>query len=105
MSTEDKPTNGTKVRAEFWMKVAAGAFGLWAFAIPIGVEILRGVLRDIQAEIHIQTGKATEYRLATERRIVILEERHARLTADSEARIAMLERELGVSAREPRPRR
>jgi hypothetical protein len=65
----------THARADFWMRVASVCFGLWALAIPIGVEILRVALRDIQAEISLQTNKATEYRLATERRIVVLEER------------------------------
>jgi len=102
MITSDSGNGFTlpKVRADFWMRVASICFGLWALAIPIGVEVLRGVLRDIQAEIHIQTGKATEYRLVTERRLVTLEERQARLSAESEARIAALEHELGIKSRQ-----
>jgi hypothetical protein len=96
MATGNGNGNGSmfpQARADFWMRVASLCFGLWALAIPIGVEILRVSLRDIQAEIHLQTGKATEYRLATERRIVVLEER-----------LATFERELVARSRQGAPR-
>jgi hypothetical protein len=95
------------IRGDLWMKIAAGAFGLWALAIPIGIEMLRSSLSDIQGDIQILTSKAQEYRLVTEKRIILLEERQEKVVrenADHEARIKILERELGVGVRELVPR-
>ena len=89
------------------MKIAAGAFGLWAFAIPLGIEMLRSSLREMQADVRDLATKYSEYRITTEKRMLLLEERQEkviRTTADQEARINIIERELGVGMRELSPR-
>jgi hypothetical protein len=102
------PHNGiAKARGDVWMKIAAGAFALWAFAIPVGIEMLRASLRDIQDDIHDLATKSSEYRLVNEKRLILLEERQEKVirqTADHEGRINILERELGVGVRELVPR-
>ena len=60
---------------DFWYKVAAWTFGLWALAVPIGVAIIRSAVtastliqRQFISDFHV-------YVLTVERRITRLEER------------------------------
>jgi hypothetical protein len=60
---------------DFWYKVAAWTFGLWALAVPIGVALIRSA---VTASMVIQEKFISDfhaYVLTVERRMTRLEER------------------------------
>lgn len=74
MAVDDQ--HGNK-RSEFWMKVAAWAFGLWSIMIPIGVTMVsNAVERIVSQQAQFQT-EFKEYVLQMERRVTIIEERQS----------------------------
>lgn len=81
----DNDSRGPPIgRAEFWAKVAAGVFAMWALMIPLGIGVFRDVLHnnalDAAAIIAENTRFYAEFRayvLAMERRTTQIEERQA----------------------------
>ena len=89
------PTNGSLSRSEFWMRVAGACFAVWALMLPAGIAIVRNVFTEQQLAAQRVAADLTEYKLATERRLTLIEERQVRgqIAIDStNARIAALER-------------
>jgi len=82
-------------RAEFWMRIASVCFGLWALMIPLGIAILRNTLNEASVASQAVANELTVYKLLTERRITLLEERQQAVllkNTEQEQRIGVLER-------------
>jgi hypothetical protein len=60
--------------ANFWLKVASGAFSLWAIMIPIGVSMIRGAISSTLATQEKFLSDFHAYVLQMERRVTTLEE-------------------------------
>jgi len=84
----------SKLRADFWVKVAAGAFGLWSLMIPIGVAMLQSSVNRV---VDANESFVTEFRLYMlnmEKRVTLLEERQntsIRMLRDNQKIIDSLE--------------
>jgi hypothetical protein len=73
-------------RAEFWMRIAAWAFGLWSLMIPVGVMMLKASFDKSSASISkladehgAFVNRFEAYVLNMERRVTIIEERQSRV--------------------------
>ena len=73
MEKEERNTSLSKV--EFWSRVAALAFGLWALMIPIGIIAMRDGIKDSSTAYLALADKINTYILQNERRLVLLEDR------------------------------
>jgi hypothetical protein len=84
-------------RSEFWMKIAGACFALWALMIPIGIAMVRSTFSDVAQANMTLASTLTEYKLLTERRITLLEERQSAVIAHNagqDQRLGQLERSL-----------
>ena len=68
----------------FWAKVAAATFGLWSIMIPLGVMMVRDAFQsaareqaEASADIKLMSGRFEQYVLATEKRLILVEDRQA----------------------------
>jgi hypothetical protein len=68
----------------FWMKVAAATFGLWSIMIPLGVMMVRDAFQaaareqaEAAADIKMMSVRFEQYVLATEKRLILVEDRQA----------------------------
>ena len=84
-------------RSDFWMKAASVGFGLWALALPIGINMMRtSAEKMVESQSFLQT-RIDAYILSTERRMVLIEERQGRsldIMKDFDSRIDQLEVDL-----------
>ena len=81
-------------RSEFWRRVAGASFGLWALMFPILVATMRSAINDASASSAAVAAALVDYKLATERRITLLEERQqfeTQLNLDQNRRLDGLE--------------
>ena len=62
-------------RSEFWMRVAGLSIALWAALTPILVGMVRSAISHASASSAAVAAALIDYKLATERRITLLEER------------------------------
>lgn len=65
----------SRERVEFWMKVAAWAFGLWSVMIPLGVVMLQNSVDRVVKVNEAFSLEFNQYVLSMERRVTIIEER------------------------------
>lgn len=68
MQSQEEPLS----RADFWQKVAAFTFGLWAIMLPVAAGL-------VIASVTRFADRFDAYVLAMERRVTLLEERQARV--------------------------
>lgn len=94
MMHNDGDRDDTLSRHEFWMRIASACFALWALMIPLGVAMVRSTFSEY-ADVQRQLAtNLIDYKLATERRITLLEERQAsvmHMNIEQERRLSTLE--------------
>lgn len=75
MSSSEGSGSVSLSRSEFWMRVSAALFSVWALVIPIGIEILRSSFNDMLEQQRATASRLDSYVLQMERRTTIVESR------------------------------